>query len=79
MVQMTWYIHTWLLTHFDTLRQQGKLKNGRKEVVIKGQKAYYDGELDSEEKCTGFGTAITENGAKIEGMWLKDEAHGLCK
>ena len=76
---MTWYIHTWLLTHFDTLRQQGKLKSGRKEIMIKGQKAYYDGELDSEEKCTGFGTAVRENGTKIEGMWLKDKAHGLCK
>ena len=30
--RMTAYIHLWLLPHFDMLRQQNKLKHGKKKV-----------------------------------------------
>ena len=76
---MTGWFHLWLLPHFETLMQQGKLKRGKKEVEIDGKEYSYDGYLDKFGKCHGVGTAINEDGDKYEATWMDDKIHGVCK
>ena len=52
---MTLYFHLHILPYLDMLRQQNKLKHGKKKVF--DGNADYDGEIDDNGDCTGVGTA----------------------
>ena len=55
------------------LRQQNKLKHGKKKIKLFGEDADYDGEMDEKGDCVGVGTAIYEDGFKWYGTWLNDK------
>ena len=52
---MTHYIHLWLLPYLHMLRQQGKLKKGKKEMILGFYDVEYDGEMDENGACCGVG------------------------
>ena len=71
----TEYFHFYILPYFDMLRQQNKLKYGKKKITIDGKKWYYHGEMDENGDCVGVGTATNKYGDKITyyGTWLNDK------
>ena len=76
---MTAYINLCFLPYLDLLRQQNKLKQGKKEVEVDGFVSEYLGEMDESDNCIGVGTATDKYGNKRYGTWLNDEMHGTCK
>ena len=55
------------------LRQQNKLKHGKKKIKIPGVgECDYDGEMDESGNCVGVGTATDEFGTKWRGTWLNN-------
>ena len=76
---MTGYFHLCILPNLDMLRQQNKLKHGKKKVKIFGRDADYDGEMDENGDCVGVGTATTMGGIKHYGTWLNNKLHGICR
>ena len=66
-----YYIHGWLLPHFELLRAQKKLRRGRLyNMEIEGQRYNYTGEIDQDNKACGFGEAVNNNGTWISGTFF---------
>ena len=78
-VRMTAYIHLCFLPYLDMLRQQNKLKQGKKKVKVDGEDADYEGEMDENGDCLGIGTATWYKDTKHYGTWLNNERHGTSK
>ena len=74
---MTGYFHLCILPYLGMLRQQNKLKHGKKKVKVDGFDADYEGEIDENGDCVGVGTATYEDGIKMYGTWLNNELHGI--
>ena len=77
--RMTAYIHLCFLPYLDMLRQQNKLKQGKRKVEVVGRDWDYEGEMDGNDDCVGLGTATDEYGTKYYGTWLNNERHGTSK
>ena len=76
---MAYHIHGWLLYHFEELKQQDKLQEGKKEMKIDGGKYQYEGLLAG-NKAYGHGAAIDpRDGDQLDCTFINDEIHGLCK
>ena len=71
------WFHLWWLPLIDDLKQQNKIKKGKKEVKVLG-KCTYEGDL-KDGKCFGVGTAIAKDGTKYSGTWMDDQRHGVSK
>ena len=71
------YFHLCILPYLDMLRQQNKLKHGKKQVELFSNDADYEGEMDENGDCVGLGTATLKNGFKWYGTWLNNELHGI--
>ena len=76
---MAGYLHLYLFPYLNMLRQQNKLKHGKKKIKISGvaNECDYDGEMDENGDCVGLGTATKLNGSKRYGTWLNNELHGI--
>ena len=76
---MTGYFHLHILPSLDMLRQQNKLKHGKKKINSYGfGNADYEGEMDENGDCVGIGTAANEHG-KYYATWLDNKLQGMSR
>ena len=62
---MTGYFHLHILPYLEMLRQQNKLKHGKKKIIVdRWADCDYEGEMDENGDCVGVGTATNEDGDK---------------
>ena len=65
------WFHRWLLPHYEILKQQDKIKKGKKDG--------WDGYLDQYGNRYGLCTLIYEDGDKEEGTFMDDKRYGVRK
>ena len=60
------WFHWWLLPHFETLKQQGMIKKGKKKTST----FVYEGYLDKDGESCGLGIRRYADGSTMEATWI---------
>ena len=66
-----------LISEMNSTKEENHTKKEGQIIEIKGEKCFYIGELDKNQKPIGFGSLYTSKGTKYEGNFSKGKLIGL--
>jgi len=72
----TYYIEYYLKPWFESLRRDGRLKKGKKQITMHSGIVEYSGEILDGEKATGDGEYTDQYGSKYSGHFVNDKLEG---
>ena len=67
-----------MIRELEAEKNEGKLRKGKVEITLYGEKGEYSGEINAHGEAEGWGTLRCYNGDVYKGTFKSNRPEGVC-